>query len=121
MDGANNYTRPGRSAVNPYLALFPSAYGWFVLLASLDIMLTWVVLHFGGEEINALASWILERWSLAGMVVFKFSIVFFVMGSCEIVGRRDPGTGRRLSEWAVAISTVPVIVAFVELLVVVHA
>ena len=102
-------------------ALYPDTYAWFVLLATLDIALTWIVLFFGGEELNALARWILARYELIGMVVFKFSIVVLVICSCEYIGRRQWMTGRRLAEWAVAISAVPVVLAYAELLVVVHA
>ncbi len=102
-------------------ALYPDTYAWFVLLATLDVVLTWIVLLFGGEELNALARWILTRYELIGMAVFKFSIVVTVIAACEYIGRKQWITGRRLSEWSVAISAVPVVLAYAELLVVVHA
>lgn len=115
-------TRPmqPRRMTGGWPALYPDTYAWFVLLATLDIVLTWIVLFFGGEELNAVARWILARYELVGMVVFKFSIVTLVICSCEYIGRKQRSTGRRLAEWAVAISAVPVVLAYAELLVVVH-
>ena len=97
--------------------LFPNFYVWLFFLSSLDIMLTWIVLYWGGQEVNVLADWVVQRWGLPGMVTFKFVLVTFVVCICEIVGRRNHATGRKLAEWAVAISTIPVALAFVLLLV----
>ena len=35
--------------------LYENHYTWFVLVSALDIMLTWLVLHAGGREANAIA------------------------------------------------------------------
>jgi len=120
MNGSDNVIQADRQAVNSYAVLYPNTYAWFVLLASLDIMLTWIVLHFGGEELNVVAQWVLARWHLIGMVVFKMSVVLLVICSCEVVGRRNAVVGRRLSGWAVAISSVPVMLGYVELLAAVY-
>lgn len=119
LQGAAGPMHPRRAAEG-WSALYPDTYAWFVLLATLDIALTWIVLFFGGEELNAVARWILARYELVGMVVFKFSMVTLVICSCEYIGRKRRTTGRRLAEWAVAISAVPVVLAYAELLVVVH-
>ena len=97
-------------------ARYPQAYVWFIFVSALDLMMTWVVLYFGGREVNVLADYILERWALPGMVVYKFTLVVFVILICEIVGQKRHRLGRRLSIFAVAITLVPVIIAFTHLL-----
>jgi hypothetical protein len=97
--------------------LYPDLYPWYVLLASLDIMLTWVVLHLGGRELNHVADWVLNRWDLPGMVIFKFSLVTLVVVICEVVGHVRGPLGRKLAEWAVAVTAIPVVVAAVQLFV----
>ena len=96
--------------------LYPDRYTWFVLVSSLDLMLTWAVLAAGGSEGNILADWIIRRWGLTGAVVFKFAVVMLVVCACEYVGRRSDRMGRKLAEWAVAISAVPVVLALLQLL-----
>ena len=102
-------------------ALYPNAYTWFVLLGALDIMLTWIVLHMDGREVNVLADWILRQWALPGMVVFKFVLVMVVVIICEIVGRRSDRAGRRLAKLAVIITAIPVVLSFVQMLIEVYA
>ncbi len=100
--------------------LFPQVYVWYVFLAALDILFTYLILHpiFGdrGAELNLLAAWVIHRAGLPGMVVYKFGLVLFVVTICEFVGRRRPNLGRRLAEWCVAISTIPILVAVVQML-----
>ncbi len=100
--------------------LYPNVYVWYVLLASLDVMLTAVIVAAGGHEVNSLADRVLGRWGLPGLVVFKFSLVLLVVAICEVVGRRNDRTGRKLAEWAVAITAIPVVVSLVQLLALVH-
>lgn len=97
-------------------ARYPQRYVWFVFVSALDLMMTWVVLHFGGQEVNALADYILDRWALPGMVVYKFTLVVFVILICEVVGHYRPRQGKRLATFAVLITLVPVIIAFAHLL-----
>jgi hypothetical protein len=96
--------------------LYPNLYVWFVLLAALDVMFTWVVLYLGGWEANKLAAWVIERGDLPGTVSFKFVLVILVVGVCEVVGRRKDRLGRRLAQWAVALTALPVVLALVQLL-----
>jgi hypothetical protein len=91
--------------------LYGDHYTWFVLVSALDVMLTWVVLHAGGREANAIAAAVLQRWGLEGMVVFKFALVVFVVVLCEVIGRRNLAAGRRLATWAVALTCVPLVIA----------
>lgn len=102
------------------VARYPQAYVWFIFVSAMDLMMTWVVLYFGGREVNVLADYILDRWALPGMVVYKFALVVFVIFICEIVGQYRPRLGRRLSIFAVVITLVPVIIAFTHLLTVVY-
>ena len=97
--------------------LYPGVYLWYVVLASSDIILTWIILSLGGREENALANWIFEHGGLVGAVVFKFAMVVLVVIICEFVGRHRDKTGRRVAEWAIALTAIPVVVAIVQLLV----
>lgn len=99
------------------MTLFPNCYVWYVFFAALDVMLTTLVLHLGGSEVNLLADWILARYELPGLVAFKFSLVVLVVCICETVGRRNHRVGRKLAEWAVAITAIPVVLALVQILV----
>ncbi|MCH8054225.1 MAG: hypothetical protein IH895_09205 [Planctomycetes bacterium] len=97
-------------------ARYPQAYVWFIFVSAMDVMMTWVVLYFGGREVNVLADYILDRWALTGMVIYKFALVIFVIFICEVVGHHRDRLGRRLSIFAVVITLVPVIIAFTHLL-----
>jgi len=101
--------RTGRD--RPWLmqaALYPRCYTWYLFLSSLDLMLTWVVIHMDGSELNAAAVWVIRRWDLRGLVVFKFLLVTLVIGICEVVGRRNRRLGRTLAAIAVGITAIPV-------------
>ncbi len=106
---------------------YPNAYVWFVFLAALDIMLTYLILHpvlfardatmteSRGTEANVVAGWVIERWDVPGMVAFKFALVAVVVILCEVIGRHRDATGRRIAEWAVAVTVIPVLVALVQM------
>jgi len=106
---------------------YPNAYTWFVFVATLDIILTYLILNpvlfardaefteSRGQETNALADYVFQRWDVSGMVIFKFALVVVVIVLCEIIGRYREATGRRLAEWAVAITCIPVLVALIQI------
>ncbi len=96
--------------------LYPNCYVWYVFFAALDVMLTWVILHLGGHEINIVADRVIARWDLPGLAVFKFGLVAVVVCICEVVGRRRAGLGRTLATWAVALAAVPVAVGLIQLI-----
>ena len=96
--------------------LFQTQYVWFVLMAAMDTMMTWIVLFLGGQEVNYIADRVIISKGLPGLLVYKFALVIFVVILCECVGRRSRESGHRLAEWAVAISAIPVIIAFVQLI-----
>jgi len=121
--------KPGQGALprSKWSVRYPNAYVWFVFLAALDVMLTYLILHpvlffrgpdmtdSRGAEANVLAGWIIERWDVPGMVAFKFLLVVLVVVLCEIIGRHKEETGRRIAEWAVAITAIPVIIALIQM------
>ena len=97
--------------------LYQNHYVWFVFVSALDIMLTWVVLFHEGYEANLIADHIIRRYGLAGLVLYKFALVTFVVCLCEFIGRRSHGAGQRLARWAIAITCIPVIMALAQLLI----
>jgi hypothetical protein len=101
-------------------ALYPGQYTWFLFLSAMDVMLTGLALYFGAYEANILAAWLLNRYGMGGLVLLKFTAVPVVIGLCEYIGRRRPATGRRLAEWVVAISAIPIVTTLVMLVLIVH-
>ncbi|GJM26427.1 MAG: hypothetical protein DHS20C16_28420 [Phycisphaerae bacterium] len=95
---------------------YQNAYVWFVFVSALDIMLTWAILQSGGSEVNPIADAVIQRFGLQGMVAFKFALVIFVIIMCEWLGRRSDKHGRKIAEWAVAITSIPVVLSFVMLI-----
>ncbi|WP_165250673.1 DUF5658 family protein [Paludisphaera soli] len=67
-----------------------------VLLSVADLMTTYHLLraHPKFYESNPIAQFVFARWDIAGMAVFKFSVVAFVVVVGEVVERRRPGLGR---------------------------
>lgn len=104
----------------PGHVLYPRLYTWVVFLASMDIIMTWVILHMGGSEVNALAATVIERWGLVGMIVLKFVSIIAVVLISEFVGRRKHTTGRWLVMATIVISVLPVTLSFALLVRFVH-
>jgi hypothetical protein len=96
--------------------LYPRVYLCFVFLAALDVIITLAILHLGGHELNALADWVIQRYDVPGVVVYKFGLVVVVVLLCEIIGRRRPRRGQLLARWAVVISAFPVVIGTLHLL-----
>lgn len=95
---------------------FPDHYAWYILVSSLDIMLTDLVLReFGAEEVNTIANWMLQRLGVVGLVLLKVATIAVVVVICDLVARRSVQQGRRLAEWAIALSAVPVVVSLFQL------
>ena len=90
--------------------LYPDLYTWFVFLSSLDLLLTWLILHAGGREVNAIADWVIRQFNVRGLIVFKFLVVMLVLCICEVVGRTRGHLGVKLARWAVVLTSFPVIV-----------
>lgn len=88
---------------------YPNEYAWFLLVSSMDIMLTWVILNRGGREVNPVADLVITHWGLPGAVGFKFALTLFVIILCEVIGRKQDQLARRLAYTAVIISALPVV------------
>ena len=100
-----------RSSLQPML--YPDEYVWFVLVSSMDIMLTWVILKYDGVEVNPLARAVIDYWGLTGAILFKYSLMLFVIIVCEVVGRqRGAGAGRLLIRTGIIVSAIPMVYSF---------
>lgn len=96
--------------------LFPNLYLWLIFVSALDVILTRVVLFFGGKEVNPIAKLILDEFGRIGMSIFKFIIVAFVVIVCEYIGRRNWKTARNLAVASILITIVPVLWSFIILM-----
>lgn len=96
--------------------LFPNLYLWLIFVSALDVILTRVVIFFGGKEVNPIAKIILDEFGRIGMSAFKFIIVAFVVIVCEYIGRRNRRTARNLAIASILITIVPVAWSFIILL-----
>ncbi len=96
---------------------YPNAYTWVVLVASLDGLLTLFVLYlWEGHEVNPIAAAVIETMGPYWAVLFKLATVVLVLVICEVLGRRDDRTGRRLATAAVVVNALPVAYSFALLL-----
>ena len=102
---------------HPDSVLFPNAYTWLVLAASLDIIMTHLMLSLGAIEVNIVANHALETAGLWGLIVLKFTVIAGVLWICEYVGRRRLSTARSLVGAGVALNFLPVVFSFVQLIV----
>lgn len=87
---------------------FPNLYLWLVFFASLDIIMTRLILFFRGTEINPIANVVIEAFGVPGMSFFKFGIVVFVICVCEFVCRIRPRTAKLLAVFSVVVTAFPV-------------
>ena len=95
--------------------LYPNQYVWYVLASSLDLVMTNTVMnYFGAQEVNTIADRAIKVFGFWGLIGLKFATVVLVVGICEFVGGKRPALGKRVAEWAVAISAVPVVSAVVQ-------
>lgn len=96
--------------------LYPSLYAWYILAATLDIIVTHQILHeFQGSEVNKLADALIRRYGVAGMIGLKYSSIVIVLAVCEFVGRRHHWLGKRLAVAAICISAFPVGVGLLQI------
>ncbi|MFP4145158.1 MAG: DUF5658 family protein [Phycisphaeraceae bacterium] len=97
-------------------ALYPGEYAWFVLISALDIMLTWVILHLGGREVNPVAEWVIQTADLYGIIGLKLGVVVLVVAVCETLGRKKSfRSGRLLARTAVGISLIPIVASLLQI------
>ncbi|MEM7622795.1 MAG: hypothetical protein AAF235_06280 [Planctomycetota bacterium] len=96
--------------------LYPDRYAWYVLVGALDIMLTATVIrYFSARELNTVADFMLDRFGLSGLIALKFATIIVVVLICDYIGRRKFKQGLRLSEWAIALSAVPVVISMIQI------
>lgn len=96
--------------------LYPDLYAWYILAATLDIIVTHQILHeFKGSEVNKLANVLIQRYGVAGMIGLKYSSIVIVLAVCEFVGRRHHRLGKRLAVAAICISAFPVGVGLLQI------
>lgn len=111
MSGDLTSGKAGRSV------LYPDLYCWYVLFATLDIIITTIVLdYYGMIEANVIAAGAIERFGFVGLVPFKFATVALVLAICEYVGRVRPRMGLRVAQAAVGCSCVPIVAAALQML-----
>jgi hypothetical protein len=67
-----------------------------VALSAADLFVTFSLLRTSHAyyEANPVALWFFARWNMAGMTVFKFAAIAFVIVLGEVIERRRPGWGR---------------------------
>jgi Domain of unknown function (DUF5658) len=110
---------PSRPGVMPGIlrrpVRYPAIYPWIVLVAMLDVMLTWVSLALGGVEINALARAIIDLADMQGALALKCLSVAAFLVLCERVAVEREDLGERLAIGAVGLQCVPVVAALVQL------
>jgi len=96
---------------------YQNAYVWLVLVASLDVVLTMLVLNvWKGHEVNPIAAAVIEAMGFGWAIAFKYGLIILVIVICEIVGRRDDRVGLGLSILAVLLNVVPVVYTFALLM-----
>lgn len=106
--GGEGRRRPGDVAL-------PDHYVWLVLVAAMDVMLTWLILQLGGREVNWVADQVLQQGGLPGLLVLKFVVISFVICVCEYIARTRLSVAQRLVGWAIALHGVPLGVAVIQL------
>lgn len=95
--------------------LFPIAYTWLVLAASLDIIMTYLMLNLGAIEVNIVADHAIRAAGLWGLIALKFTVIAGVLWICEYVGRRRRSAARSLVSAGVALNFLPVVFSFAQL------
>jgi len=95
---------------------YPDHYLWYVLAASLDLMVTnYLLVYKGFYEANAIADRVIDMGGFPGLIVFKFATVALVVWICEYVGAQRPRVGRGLATSAIGISATPVALGLLQL------
>ncbi len=93
------------------------AYIWFIFLSVLDFFFSSLILrHKDGRELNPIADFIFQTFDLHGLAVFKAAMVVFIIILCETIGHWRDDLGRRISLLAVALTSIPVVMALYQLL-----
>jgi len=88
-----------RKHVRPWVVETSQVQGiglWLVIMSAADLFMTFALLRRSSDffESNPIAYWFFERWNIAGMVFFKFTLIGGVILLSEIIERQRPGWGR---------------------------
>ncbi|HYE60551.1 MAG TPA: hypothetical protein VD997_01020 [Phycisphaerales bacterium] len=98
-----------RRGIHRLHALYPNHYCWFLLLSSMDVMLTDAILNvLKGRELNTVGDFFISRFGLWGAIGLKFTTVVITIAIIEFVGRRRPDLGRKLAVVPIIITCIPV-------------
>jgi ribosomal protein S27AE len=65
-------------------------------LSAADLMMTFTLLRTSHTfyESNPIAQWIFHRWNMAGLVLFKFSMIALAIALGEVIERHRPRWGK---------------------------
>jgi len=96
--------------------LLPSHYFWYLLVSSMDLMLTWLILGLGGHEVNAIADMVLQVHGFPGLIAYKFALVISVILFCERIGRINLTKAKQVLVFAIAVTSLPVVWSFLLLI-----
>ena len=83
-------------------------------LALVDASLTAVLLREGGRELNPLTQWMLEQAGVVGLMGWRVGTALFALVACIVVAHRHPALGRWGCQVCLAIITVPVVLAILQ-------
>lgn len=88
---------------------FPNRHLVFATLGLCDFVQTCFIISLGGEESNAIALWLIQRWGLAGAAVYKFALVGGIIALVEYLAARDEHAARRLANYSLILGALPVV------------
>ncbi|MEO0513468.1 MAG: DUF5658 family protein [Planctomycetota bacterium] len=95
--------------------LYPRSLAAFLLLATLDLVVTGHVLAVGGSEVNPVAAAVLACSGIAGMALLKAASVSVVAAVAQLVGRTQRGVGLAVMLVAAVTTAYPVVLGTVLL------
>ncbi len=101
--------KPAPPGLHNHTLRYPYVYLWLLLLSAMDVLLTWTLFHQGAYEANPIAEYVIDRWQLNGMILYKFALITLFILICEVVGALRDATGRLLSRISILIAAVPVV------------
>ena len=80
--------RPRKQNVLTLTLQFPLEYGLFIAVNLLDLLLTMLLINYGGGEANPLAFGAIQWMGKPGLIIFKVLLMLVVIGLCEVIAKR---------------------------------